>query len=121
MAKGFKTGGRQKGSKNKSTLRRLDIARDVIHGVRCSATPLDVMLRAMEHALQAGDLDKAHGYAKDAAPYVHPKLASVEHTGDPENPVVTQDVSTVDRPHRESRDEFIARRQAQLIGGATTH
>lgn len=51
---------------------------------------------------------------------VLPDLSSVELTGDPENPIVTQDVSVVDRPARESREDFIARRQAQL-GPSTTH
>jgi hypothetical protein len=41
-------------------------------------TPLDVMLAAMEAHVAAGDLDRAAAWAKDAAPYVHPRLASVE-------------------------------------------
>jgi hypothetical protein len=39
--------------------------------------PLQVMLEAMRAAHARGDLDKAHAYAKDAAPYVHPALTAV--------------------------------------------
>jgi hypothetical protein len=53
-------------------------------------TPLEIMLgaaRAVWAEATKGeriDLDKAaaaSAIAKDAAPYVHPKLASIEHTG----------------------------------------
>lgn len=30
---------------------------------------------------ESGDLEKAASFAKDAAPYIHPKLAAIEHTG----------------------------------------
>ncbi|NUJ81825.1 hypothetical protein HUN39_17710 [Methylocystis sp. FS] len=45
-------------------------------------TPLEVMLHAMREAHAAGKLDEAHAYAKDAAPYMHARLAAVEHSGD---------------------------------------
>lgn len=45
-------------------------------------TPLEVMLHAMRAAHAAGKLDEAHAYAKDAAPYMHARLAAVEHSGD---------------------------------------
>lgn len=41
-------------------------------------TPLDVMLEAMRGAYDAGDLKEAASFAKDAAPYVHAKLANVQ-------------------------------------------
>lgn len=44
-------------------------------------TPLEVMLEAMNAFRSAGDLEKASGFAKDAAPYIHPRLAAVEHSG----------------------------------------
>lgn len=44
-------------------------------------TPLEVMLEAMNSYRDAGELDKAAGIAKDAAPYMHAKLAAVEVTG----------------------------------------
>src|SRR4051812_6001077 len=40
-------------------------------------TPLEVMLEAMRKHRAAGDLDAAAAVAKDAAPYIHPRLASV--------------------------------------------
>ena len=40
-------------------------------------TPLDVMMIAMRDAAQAGDWKAAHRFAESAAPYVQPKLATV--------------------------------------------
>jgi hypothetical protein len=42
-------------------------------------TPLEVMLKAMRSFHDAGDLEKAAHFAKDAAPYVHAKLANIDH------------------------------------------
>ena len=39
-------------------------------------TPLDVMLLTMRPHVEAGGWDAAAAIAKDAAPYVHPRLAS---------------------------------------------
>lgn len=44
-------------------------------------TPLDVMLRAMRAHVDAGNLDAAAGIAKDAAPYVHARLAAMQVSG----------------------------------------
>jgi hypothetical protein len=41
-------------------------------------TPLEVMLEAMRAAWESGDTKEAAGFARDAAPYVHPKLSSVD-------------------------------------------
>lgn len=41
-------------------------------------TPLEVMLSAMRKAYEEDRLDAAFGYAKDAAPYMHAKLANVQ-------------------------------------------
>lgn len=41
-------------------------------------TPLEVMLEAMLALRASGELEKAASVAKDAAPYVHPRLSSVE-------------------------------------------
>lgn len=108
MAQGKKTGGRQKGTRNKATAARQEQV--AAEGV----TPLDVMLENMrfahKHAAEvlakvmslepeaSGEgLDAyrellrfrqiAQDCAKDAAPYVHPKLASIVHKGDKENPL----------------------------------
>lgn len=50
-------------------------------------TPLEVILEAMNAFRGAGDLEKAAIFAKDAAPYMHPRLAAVEHTGDGGGPI----------------------------------
>lgn len=73
MAKGRKTGGRQKGTPNKRT-------QDVVAAIEASGlTPLDFMLKVMrdENELPDVRLDAA----KAAAPYVHPRLATIENTG----------------------------------------
>lgn len=44
-------------------------------------TPLEVMLNAMRGAWEAGKTAEAHEFAKDAAPYIHPRLAAVDHSG----------------------------------------
>lgn len=69
--KGYgKTGGRQKGTPNKAT------AAKAAEVAASGLTPLDYMLRVLrdEGNDQAVRLDAA----KAAAPYVHPKLATVE-------------------------------------------
>lgn len=53
-------------------------------------SPLEVMLAAMYHHYDAKEWDAAAAIAKDAAPYMHPKLQSVMHTGDADKPVVTE-------------------------------
>lgn len=82
MAKGTKTGGRKKGSKNKATVEReTGVAEITAKAAAEGITPLEVMIGAMRHAWDAEDKDAAARFAKDAAPYVHPRLAAVEHTG----------------------------------------
>jgi hypothetical protein len=44
-------------------------------------TPLEVMLHAMRAKFEEGDLVVAAALAKDAAPYVHPRLAAMEQSG----------------------------------------
>jgi len=66
-----KTGGRKKGTPNRVTLAKAaEIAKSGI-------TPLDYMLKVMRD--KKGDPYRRDEMARAAAPYVHPKLASVEH------------------------------------------
>lgn len=44
-------------------------------------TPLEVMLEAMQAHHAAGRIDEAAEIASKAAPYVHPRLAAVQHVG----------------------------------------
>lgn len=67
--------GRKKGVRNKKTKKILELVE------ASGKTPLDVMLEVMRHAFTRFDHETALEAARSAAPYVHPKLASIEHTG----------------------------------------
>jgi hypothetical protein len=73
--------GRKQGSATKKTREIADKA------AASGITPLEVMLEAMNAFRVAGDLEKAASFAKDAAPYMHPRLAAVEHTGEDGGPI----------------------------------
>lgn len=67
--------GRKKGSANRKT-------REIADKVAESGiTPLEVMIEAMLSMRESGEIEKAASIAKDAAPYVHPRLAAIEHSG----------------------------------------
>jgi len=67
--------GRPAGAANKKTREIADRAAE--QGV----TPLEVMIEAMRDAYAKEGAAAAFMYAKDAAPYMHAKLASTEMTG----------------------------------------
>jgi len=73
MAAGKKTGGRVKGVPNKASAAK---AQEV---AASGLTPLDYMLAIMRD--ETATVDRRDDMAKAAAPYVHPKLAAVEHSG----------------------------------------
>lgn len=79
MAAGKKTGGRIKGVPNKATAEKA--AKVEASGL----TPLDYMLTVMRD--ETNPKDMRLDAANKAAPYVHPKLANVEHTGPNGGPV----------------------------------
>ena len=93
MARGHKTGGRQKGKPNK---RKAQLAAKLAEAAErasaelssseiASMLPLDVMLLAMRHHVECGQLRSAASIAEKAAPYVHPKMAPrAEEGGDRE-------------------------------------
>lgn len=72
MAKGMKTGGRKKGTPNKLTMARK--AKIEASGL----TPLDYMLGLLRD--EANSHEVRFAAAKEAAPYIHPKLASIDGT-----------------------------------------
>lgn len=73
MATGRKTGGRAKGTPNKASAEReAEIAASGL-------TPLDYMLGILRDENAA--VERRDDMAKAAAPYVHPRLAAVEHGG----------------------------------------
>lgn len=79
--------GRKAGGANAKT--RLIADKAMAEGI----TPLEVMLRTMREMVEVADalprrsdkrlvqLAGASGIAKDAAPYCHPRLNSIEHSG----------------------------------------
>jgi hypothetical protein len=93
-----KTGGREKGTPNKATaLRQAEVAAS-------GPTPLDALIKKMRFHLSIFEgevakgkgadgkalalaMDKAAEAARDAAPYVHPRLAAVQHTGADNGPI----------------------------------
>lgn len=79
MALGIKTGGRKKGVRNKATVEQA--ASIAASGL----TPLEYMLQVLRNA--DAPLETRLDAAGKAAPYVHPKLAQIEHRGDSANPV----------------------------------
>ena len=72
MAQGFKTGGRKKGSLNK-------VSSEMKAAIAASGeTPLEYMLRVMRDP--KADTHRRDDMAKAAAPYIHPRLASIEQS-----------------------------------------
>jgi hypothetical protein len=51
------------------------------------------MMKAMRHYQAIGNIACAAAIAKDAAPYMHPRLTSVDVGGKPGSPVKTKDVT----------------------------
>ena len=82
MANGKKTGGRRKGTPNRATAAR---AEEI---AKSGLTPLDFMLQKMRD-LKAEDAVRLDA-AKSAAPYVHPRLAAIEHTGKDGGPIIVK-------------------------------
>lgn len=82
---GRKTGGRQKGSRNKKTLEREEVIEQA-HAqwtadnpdLPCPECPVEVMLYAMKKAWATGGPLLAFEIAKHAAPYKKPKLAHMD-------------------------------------------
>lgn len=73
--------GRPKGSRTKKTR---DIAE---RALAAGYEPLEVMIKAMRVAVDAGAWDKAADLASKCAPYCHPKLNAVEVSGKDGGPI----------------------------------
>lgn len=71
-----KTGGRKKGTPNKANTAQ---AARAVALAASGLTPLEYML----HILRNESADKVDRFeaAKAAAPYIHPRLAAIEHSG----------------------------------------
>ena len=73
MAKGKKTGGRKKGTPHITAERKAKLTEAQMAGL----TPLDYMLGILRDEDAKPD-DRMHA-AVHAAPYIHPKLAAIDH------------------------------------------
>lgn len=93
MRGGVRAGaGRKPGSATMRTREIADLA------IEQWITPLEVMLEAMRAHRAAGRLDEAAERAKEAAPYVHPRLQSVALGSKDGEPLVVQIVRFSDLP-----------------------
>ena len=81
MARGQKTGGRRKGSLNKSTR----AIQEHVAALADNATPLDLLMSVYRNSDLPIEL-RVHAAAK-AAPYVHRQLKSVEQSGEDGGPM----------------------------------
>jgi len=89
MARGQKTGGRRPGSKNKRTLELEARVEAMLEGIDASQMlPVDFLLYLMRDSkLEIGLRFEA---ARAAAPFLHPRLAQVEHSGPGRGPIQTE-------------------------------
>src|SRR3954469_25715773 len=74
------SGGRRPGAGRKPgavTVNTRDIADRLINN---GDTPLEIMVKIMHDHFYAGRFDEAAAVARDCAPYVHAKLATVQHS-----------------------------------------
>lgn len=90
----MKRGGRREGAgrpKGARTVRTSKVAEKAIASGKI--TPLEVILKAMHQSFDAEEWAAAAAFAKDAAPYMHAKLASVQHSGPNGGPIQTADLT----------------------------
>lgn len=79
---GERRGGRKKGTPNKATGKRREVA---LHALERGISPLEYMLKIMRNP-KANQVRRDE-MARAAAPYVHPRLAAVvARVNDPGNP-----------------------------------
>ena len=77
--------------------------------------PLNVLLSVMRKAYADKDLPLALDAAKAAAPFCHPRLAAIEHTGKDGGPIATMGVSARERIARKI-DQLAARAAVRGAG-----
>ena len=84
--------GRKLGSKSKATMKRAEVAALALdNGITPLEYMLDIMRKPIPDNADAVSVAVLTGYrfeaAKAAAPYVHPRLAAIEHTGKDGSPL----------------------------------
>lgn len=92
MARGEKTGGRQKGTPNKAN------AAKAAEIAATGETPMEYMIRVMRD--RTVEHDRRDKMAVAAAPYVHPKLANIEMAGPDGGPIQTEEISDTESARR---------------------
>jgi hypothetical protein len=97
MARGRKTGGRQKGACNRATEEARAAAKAT------GILPLDYMLSVMRDP--RADDKRRDAMAAAAAPYLHAKLSPVEPIADPDKSKVTSIEVTFVRPDPDRWDD----------------
>ncbi len=73
------------------------------------------MLRAMHQHYSKQEYDAAAAIARDAAPYIHPRLSAVDQKLSGE-----LNIGNVDAPVKETREEWLARKNAAAAGMAAS-
>jgi hypothetical protein len=94
---GERRGGRKKGTRNRKTAETIKVIEET------GVTPLQFMLDVMRGKAPDGSgpaeiiafTTLRFEAAKAAAPYVHPKLAAIEHTGKGGGPIQSESTVTV--------------------------
>ena len=96
-------GGSRPNAGRKSKSRELMIERSRNVAAKASITPLEYLLQIVQDT--AAPDNRRFAAAVAAAPYVHPRLAAVAHSGNQDKPIVTYQIITgVPRPGDESPD-----------------
>lgn len=92
MARGGKRAGagRKPGTVTKKRNLAQAATESTIKALTEGTTPLDILIGAMQEAYNKGGYMAAAPFAKEAAPYVHPKLSSIE--------------AKVDNTHRDAKE-----------------
>ncbi len=102
--KGKKTGGRKKGSLNKvNAERRVMLTEAQLAGL----TPLEYMLAVLRDKEQKPATRMVA--AQNAAPYIHPKLASVDHGNKDGKPLALAMLDVNDAVRAQALAEFMAK------------
>lgn len=86
--------GRPKGS---TTKRKREVAR---RAAADGLSPIEVMLKAMREHAALKEWAEAAKYAQMAAPYIHPRLQAIQHTGKEGGPIEVADMSRNDLARR---------------------
>lgn len=94
--------GRKPGSVTPATRRRQEVA---LQALKEGTTPLEVLLEAMRSAYEKGGAMAAAPFAKEAAPYVHPKLSAIEAKVDARVCDVSDDPLSTDDWDRQYSDQ----------------